>query len=144
MTANHEWMVDFDLKQLSALVVSPDGRLLAAVSDSGEGGIWETQSAQRVATLQGFVLGMTSATFSPDGKRLAIGSNGNEAVKLWDVEGVHELLTLRGEGSIFVSVAFSPDGHTLAAANANGILHIWHPPSADDIACAERPGPPTP
>ena len=144
MTANHEWTIDFDLKQLSALVVSPDGSLLAAVSNSGKGGIWDTQSAQRVATLQGFVLGMTSATFSPDGKRLAIGSNGNEAVRLWDVEGVHELLTLRGEGSLFVSVAFSPDGHTLAAANANGILHIWHPPSADDIECAERPGPATP
>jgi WD40 repeat protein len=102
MTANHEWSVDFDLRRLSALVFSPDGSLLAAVSDSGKGGIWDTQSAQRIATLQGFVLGMTSAAFSPNGKRLAIGSNGNEAVKIWDVEGVHELLTLRGEGSLFV------------------------------------------
>jgi len=119
-------------------VFSPDGSLLAAVSDSGNGGIWDTQSAQRIATLQGFVLGMTSAAFSPNGKRLAIGSNGNEAVKIWDVEGVHELLTLRGEGSLFASVAFSPDGSTLAAANAHGILHIWHPPSAAEIEYAEK------
>jgi WD40 repeat protein len=133
MTANREWPVDFDLKQLSALVFSPDGSLLGAVSETGNGGIWDTESAQRVATLQGFVLGMTSAAFSPNGKRLAIGSNGDEAVKLWDVEGVQELLTLRGEGSLFVSVAFSPDGNTLAAANASGVLHIWHPPSAAEI-----------
>ena len=138
MTANHEWSVDFDLRRLSALVFSPDGSLLAAVSASGKGGIWDTQSAQRIATLQGFVLGMTSAAFSPNGKRLAIGSNGNEAVKIWDVEGVHELLTLRGEGSLFASVAFSPDGSTLAAANAHGILHVWHPPSAAEIEYAEK------
>jgi eukaryotic-like serine/threonine-protein kinase len=137
MTANLEWPVDFDLKQLSALVFSPDGNLLGAVSETGKGGIWNTSSAQRVATLQGFVLGMTSAAFSPNGKRLAIGSNGDEAVKLWDVEGVQELLTLKGEGSLFVSVAFSPDGNTLAAANANGVLHVWHPPSAAEIERVE-------
>jgi WD40 repeat protein len=32
-----------------------------------------------------------------------------------------------------LSVAFSPDGNTLAAANANGVLHVWHPPSAAEI-----------
>jgi WD40 repeat protein len=138
MNSNHEWAVDFDLRRLSALEFSPDGGLLAAVSASGKGGIWDTQSAQRIATLQGFVLGMTSAAFSPNGKRLAIGSNGDEAVKMWDVEGVHELLTLRGEGSLFASVAFSPDGGTLAAANAHGILHIWHPPAAAEIERAEK------
>jgi eukaryotic-like serine/threonine-protein kinase len=137
MAANREWSVDFDLKQLSDLVVSPDSRLLAAVGGGGKGGLWETQSTRRIATFRGFVLGMTAAAFSPNGKRLAIGSSGDEAVKLWDVDGVHELLTLRGEGSLFLSVAFSPDGNTLAAANASGTLHIWHPPSAAEIEEAE-------
>jgi WD40 repeat protein len=139
MKANREWPVDLALKQLADLVVSPDGRLLAAVSGSGNGGLWETQTNRRIATLRGFVLGMTSAAFSPNGKRLAVGSNGDEAVKLWDVEGVHELLTLRGEGSLFMSVDFSPDGNTLAAANAIGTLHLWDPPSAAEIEVLELP-----
>jgi serine/threonine protein kinase/WD40 repeat protein len=132
-----EQPIDFGLKQLAALAISPDGERVAAVSAGGEGGLWERQNARKLAALGGFVLGMNSAAFSPNGKRLAIGSSGNEAIKLWDAQAGHELLTLPGEGSLFVSVGFSPDGDTLAAANAAGVLHVWHPPSAAEIAAAE-------
>jgi WD40 repeat protein len=122
---------------VTGLALSPAGDRVAAISASGEGGLWDRESSRRLVSLGGFVLGMTSAAFSPNGNRLAIGSSGNEAVKLWDAEGGHELLTLPGAGSLFVSVAFSPDGNTLAAANAAGVLHVWDPPSAAEIAVAE-------
>jgi eukaryotic-like serine/threonine-protein kinase len=133
LMANLEWTVDFNLKQISKLAISPDGSRLVAVSGTGKGGIWDVQSTRKLASLGGFVLGMNSVAFTPNGKRLAIGSSGGEAIKLWDADGAHELLTLSGEGSLFHSVAFSPDGNTLAAANANGTLHVWHPPSAAEI-----------
>jgi WD40 repeat protein len=137
LTTNLELPIDFELKQIAGLAFSPSGGRLVAVSASGNGGIWEMETSRKVASLGGFVLGMTSAAFSPNARRLAIGSSGNEAIKLWDAEGLHELLTLPGEGSLFLSVAFSPDGDTLAAANAAGTLHVWRPPSAAEIEAAE-------
>jgi WD40 repeat protein len=98
--------------------------------------VWDphTTTGQKRATLRGFLQGMHSAGFSPDGQRLAIGSNGNEAVKLWDLNSIEELLTLKGQGSMFDSVTFSPDGNLLASTNARGILHVWSAPSFDEIA----------
>jgi WD40 repeat protein len=129
-----------ELKQVSATAFSPDGRLLAAVSILGIGHLYDTATGRKTATLQGFLQGAHSVNFSPDGQRLAIGSNGNEAIKLWDVESLQELLTLKGQGSMFNSTTFSPDGNVLASANSQGILHIWRAPSFEDIARLEAQG----
>lgn len=129
--------LDLNLKQTSGAALSPDGRLFAVVSVLGIGQLWSTETAQPTATLRGFLQGAHSVTFSPDGRRLAIGSNGNEAIKLWDVESLQELLTLTGQGSMFNATAFSPDGNVLASSNSRGILHIWRAPSFGDIARLE-------
>jgi WD40 repeat protein len=68
---------------------------------------------------------------------LAIGSDGNEAVKLWDLASLQELLTLEGQGSGFGSVTFSPDGNSLASSNSQGILHVWTAPSWAEVAAAQ-------
>jgi WD40 repeat protein len=75
--------------------------------------------------------------FSSNGKRLAAGSNGKEAVKLWDVDSHLELLTLEGKGSLFWRTTFSPDGNILGSANSQGVLHLWRAPTWDQIAAAE-------
>jgi len=125
------------LKQISGYAFSPDGRLLAFVSILGNCQLWDTATARSTATLQGFLQGTHSVAFSPDGQRLAIGSNGNEAIKLWDVESLQELLTLKGQGSMFDSTGFSPDGSVLASKSSRGILHIWCAPSFEEIARLE-------
>jgi WD40 repeat protein len=51
-----------------------------------------------------------SIAFSPDGKRLAIGSQ-QQTVKVWDAETGQELYIFQDGGR---SVAFSPDGRRLA------------------------------
>ena len=80
---------------------------------------------------------MMSAAFSPDEKRLAIGSNAREAVKLWDTDSYHELLTLEGQGSFFHSTAFSPDGNILGSINMRGTLFLWRAPSMEEIGKLE-------
>jgi WD40 repeat protein/serine/threonine protein kinase len=129
--------LDFNLKQVTSVALSPDGRWFAAASVLGVGRLWNTAKPEPIATLQGFLQGAHSVTFSPDGQRLAIGSNGNEAIKLWDVASLQELLTLAGKGSMFNSTAFSPDGNVLASCNSQGILHVWRAPSFADIARLE-------
>jgi WD40 repeat protein len=140
LTTGQDTRLDLNLKQVTGAAFSPDGRLLAAVSVLGVGQLWNTATAQQMATLQGFLQGAHSVTFSPDGQRLAIGSNGSEAIKLWDVECLQELLTLKGQGSMFNSTTFSPDGNVLASCNSQGILHIWRAPPFEDIARVEAQG----
>jgi WD40 repeat protein len=125
------------IKQVNGADFSPDGRSLAVVSVLGICQLWDTVAARTTATLQGFLQGTHSVAFSPDGQRLAIGSNGNEAIKLWDVESRQELLTLKGQGSMFNSTSFSPDGNLLASKSRRGILHIWCAPSFEEIARLE-------
>jgi dipeptidyl aminopeptidase/acylaminoacyl peptidase len=108
LSSDRETKLDFNLQQVDRAAFSPDGSLLAVVNWLGVGQVWDTEEAREVATLRGFLQGQHSVAFSPDGDRLAIGSNAREAVKLWDVVSWQELLTLEGEGSLFYAVEFSP------------------------------------
>jgi hypothetical protein len=84
---------------------------------------------QQVDTLRSFLIGEVSVAFSPDGRLLAAGSNGQEAVKLWDTETRQEVLTLGGEGSFFFGLKFSPDGRYLLAVSYVGLAHLWSAPT---------------
>ncbi|HOY60826.1 MAG TPA: hypothetical protein PK640_22105, partial [Verrucomicrobiota bacterium] len=137
VASGQETPFPFNLRQVSGAAFSPDGRWFAAVSVLGVGQLWDTASARMRANVEGFLQGTHSVAFSPDGQRLAIGSNGNEAIKLWDVGSLQELLTLPGQGSMFNATAFSRDGSVLASANSGGLLHIWRAPSFEEIARRE-------
>ena len=99
--------------------------------------LWDLATLQPLETLKGFLLGATAVAFSPDGRRLAAGSSGQEAVKLWDTETRQEVLTLSGEGSSFGGLKFSPDGRYLLAINGAGLAHLWSAPTLAEIEAAE-------
>jgi WD40 repeat protein len=116
---------------------SPDNSLFAISSNVGYVKLWETSSFTEVGQLKGFLLGVHSVTFSPDGTRLATGSGGFEAIKLWDVRSRRELLNLEGQGSLFNRIQFSSCGDSLGSGSARGPVHIWRAPSWEEIEAAE-------
>ena len=116
---------------------SPDGRWFAVASSLGYARVWDTANWQPAATLGGFLKGAHTAGFSADGKRLAVGSGDNEAVKLWDTESWQDVFTLESPGSGFYGTAFSPDSSTLGWANSSGMLCLWRAPSWEEIKEAE-------
>jgi serine/threonine protein kinase/WD40 repeat protein len=116
---------------------SPDGKLFAVSSDLGYARVWNTATWEQVATLAGVLQGVNSASFSADGKRLVIASNGNEAVKLYDTESWQDVFTLGASGTGFKGAMFSPDGNTVVWGNQTGDLYTWRAPSWEEIAASE-------
>ncbi len=139
MRTGREMPLALNLRQVDDIEFSPDGRLVAAASELGLVKLWETTTFQTVATLSGFMLGVFSAVFSPDGTRLATTGNGSEAVKLWDVESHQDVLTLEGPGSDFGAAAFSPNGVVLGSLKRrSGVLHLWRAPTWSEIQAVKR------
>jgi len=85
-------------------------------------------------TLQGHQSGVTSVSFSPDGKTLASSSGiGDGTIKLWNVADGREIRSLNGHQSSVISVSFSPDGKTLASGGGANTLKLWNVADGKEI-----------
>ena len=96
------------------LEFSPDGTVLAVATPIG---IWlySTSTYETIALLAGDKYGISSISFSPDGKTLA-GGGSDKIVYLWDFRtGKRQQSFLGHSGNIF-NVSFSYNGKTLASA----------------------------
>jgi len=138
MTDGRETNQRLDFRRVNDVAFTPDARLFSAASGHGYAKLWDRATFRELAVFRGFLMGVHSVAFSPDGRRIAFGGDGSEAVKLWDVESRQELLTLEGQGSLFRPTAFSADGNVLGSCNVQGWLHLWRAPSWDEIEATEK------
>jgi WD40 repeat protein len=67
---------------------------------------------------------VSSADFSPDGKRVVTGSHDGN-VKIWDAEAGKELLTLKGHTDEVTNVSFSHTGRYILTAARDGGAILW-------------------
>jgi WD40 repeat protein len=130
----------------------PDGRLASAGGGPGDRGasgfgelkIWDL-STRRVLNLRGHTGMVEGLACSPDGRRLATGSD-DRTVKLWDTTTGEEVFTLRGHTAGVLCVAFSPDGRRIASGGWDRTVRVWDtsPPTfpAPFRHAAESPGKP--
>jgi WD40 repeat protein len=106
----------------------PGGNHLASAGADREVRVWDLTTGHTVFTGPGYVgpyYGTAyGVAFSPDGRRLAAGSDG--AVNIWEWRNRQLLHTLPGHRKqASIVVAFSPDGRRLASGSWNGDVMIW-------------------
>jgi WD40 repeat protein len=105
----------------------PD-RLLSECDPESRGWEWHYLrrlfQVRQLATLSGHADSVLTVAFSPDGSRIASGSD-DGLVKVWDSQSRAEVLTLPGHTAGVTVVAFSSDGDRLASGSADGNVRVW-------------------
>ena len=108
---------------VNAMALSPDGKLLAVDTDY-DVLLFDTETGVLRHRLTGHLCVIGCLAFSPDGKRLASGSE-DWTIKLWDLEVGRATLTLTGHKGRIRDLAFSPDGATLASISEDSTVRLW-------------------
>ena len=117
---------------------SPNGEIIAAVTNDGSTYFWDMQTQQVIKNL---VEGVTLLAFSPDGKTVALGNGGigwrgkKNTIRLWNLETEQQTGLLEGHTAEVRSIAFKPDGKLLASGSASPehAVRLWNVESQQQI-----------
>jgi|GEM_PF-2103215 len=133
-----------DCGRTSGVAYSPDGTLLAAVTEaaSSQLHVWRLTDGQLMyeRSVTNDPSGAYGVSFSPDGKLIATAGNnpisvvngitsqtGTDTVVVWDAASGAHVATLPTHDSVYSTAAvFSPDGTRLVTAGAANAIEFWN------------------
>ncbi|MBN1200366.1 MAG: PD40 domain-containing protein [Anaerolineae bacterium] len=127
---------------LSSIEFNPSRTCAAVGSSLGKVRFLNTETGQEQRALRTDNW-VTSIAFSPDGRMLAYGTQGDNDsigkanVGIWDLEKNEELHILTGHTWSIASLAFSSDGRTLASSGTDGTIYLWDVQTGKDIEILE-------
>jgi WD40 repeat protein len=101
--------------------------------------LWSPRNGKLITTLRGHTDDVSSATFSPDGTRLASVSF-DRTLRLWDPVTCETVLSFKAHREWPFAVAFSPDGSLLVSGGRS--LRFWRAvelPRTTTVAKVEAP-----
>ncbi|MCP5017537.1 MAG: helix-turn-helix domain-containing protein [Ketobacter sp.] len=107
-----------------SVAFSPDGKLLAASSGSGELRLWRVGDGKPIMICEHQAKWILSIAFNPEGNLLA-SSGGDKTVILWDVNTGQRYRALEEHTNSVRSVAFSIDGQYLASGGEDCTVKLW-------------------
>jgi WD40 repeat protein len=115
---------------VTALALSPDGRLVAAGMTNGTIALWDLRTQRRLRAMSGASGRVRGLAFAPSGKALASISAGDDTARLWDpatgqAGRVLSLFAIDGVSAGFSALAYAPDGVTVVLGEGGGRVTLW-------------------
>ncbi|KAH6976720.1 hypothetical protein EDB80DRAFT_899880 [Ilyonectria destructans] len=87
-------------------------------------------------TFEGHSDWVNAVAFSPDGSRIALGSN-NGTVLVWGAKSGSEVRKLEGHSDWVNAVTFSPDGSYIASGSDDKTVRVWDVKSGREVCRVE-------
>lgn len=121
-------------ESIGHMVFSPDGTLLATLSDYRFGDVrpgvqvWQVETGKPIGPAAITEREVTGVAWSSDSKRIAIcdaATLGKAAVEIWNVATGRKEQTLAEQSEPFWCVAWSPDGKYISAGQKEGQTFVW-------------------
>jgi WD40 repeat protein len=114
--------------------LSPDGkRIIAEASWDQEHNfrILDTESGKEIKKMVEHAGKVSSAAFSPDGKKIITVGEHDRTVRIWDADSGAQLKRLEGHAGtdrvaiVVILAVFSPDSKKVVVSSSDGTLRIW-------------------
>src|SRR5262249_52771755 len=113
---------------------SPDGRYIVTHSSDKTARVFEVGTGKTIAELRGHgrdlaskqrnAGGVTSASFSSDGKLIVTAST-DKTARVWKPSDSKTVARLRGHTDVVNSAVFSPDSARVLTASDDGAAKLW-------------------
>ena len=125
-----------------AAVTVAGKELLASAGSGGTVRIWDPETGQQHATLEGHQGGVRSVCpVTVAGKELLASAGNDGTVRIWDPETGQRRATLEGHLGLLWSVCpvTVAGKELLASASADGTVRIWDPGTGEQLTHSGRP-----
>ncbi|MBI3414273.1 MAG: protein kinase [Verrucomicrobia bacterium] len=126
-TGRELWQTEPQRDQgLTALDISPDGRVLASGSGFEDPTIhvWEAATGRLLVRLDGHTGWVSDLTFTRDGRRL-VSAASDQSIRFWDTNTWAETRVLHGHTDEVHAIAISERAQLVASAGKDGNLMLW-------------------
>jgi WD40 repeat protein len=124
-------------REISALAISPDGKVLVSGSADRTIRIWNLKNMQLLQQLNSGNTPITALAIEPSGNVFVSGSQGG-TIKFWQLSTGKLLHTIpANDRNAIQALAIHPDGQQLAAGSTDGIVRLWHLQSYDLLNALE-------
>ena len=111
-------------KPISALAISPTGKLLAAASEDKTISVWDLTTGKYVGCLAGHTDRVPALAWHPTGKFL-VSVGWDTTARIWDAATLQPVILFNSHATQVNATAFSRDGKWLACADSSQTIHLW-------------------
>ncbi|CAN8070110.1 unnamed protein product [Agarophyton chilense] len=132
-----KWTILAHEKDINAVAVSPDSRIIASGSQDRSIKLWDPSNGKLLRKCVGHRRGVWAVQFSTVDRILA-SCSGDSTVRLWNVADGSCLRTLQGHLAGVLKANFISSGTQLASVGADGLLKVWN--VRNDECCATLDG----
>jgi len=131
-----KWTEKAHEKDINAVAVSPNDKLVVSASQDKTAKIWKRKSGRLLGTLRGHKRGIWCVAFSPVDQCIATGS-ADSSIKIWALSDYTCVKTFEGHTNSVLRVLFIQRGTQIISSSSEGLIKLWNVRNDECVATLE-------